>query len=127
MRFIASAGEHVADQRSLELGDNRVPVPSMSFDAGSGNVGPSVIKGRAPSAPDELLVGPVTADRLEVSVGDHVVAYGQTGEWGKPDSFKDTTVKMKVVGVGLLPLGGGDRIGSGAAACRTRGPERLPV
>jgi len=101
--------------RSLELGDNRVPVPSMSFDAGSGNVGPSVIKGRAPSAPDELLVGPVTADRLEVSVGDRVVAYGQTGEWGKPDTFKDTTVKMKVVGVGLLPLGGGDRIGSGAA------------
>jgi putative ABC transport system permease protein len=43
-----------------------------------------------------------------------VVAYGQTGEWGKPDTFKDTTVKMRVVGLGILPLGGGDRLGSGA-------------
>ena len=100
--------------RSLELGDDHIPVGSMSFDTGSGNIGPSLTEGRAPSAPDELLLGPATADLLGLDVGDRVTAYGQTGEWGQPETYEDTAMEMEIVGFGILPLGGGDRLGTGA-------------
>ena len=100
--------------RSLELGAERLPVGSMSFDSGAGSIGPSVIEGRAPVAPDELLLGPATADRLGLGVGDSVVAYGQTGEWDRPETYEDKAVEMEVVGLGILPLGAGDRLGTGA-------------
>ena len=100
--------------RSLELGDAHLPVGSVSFDSGSGTIGPSITEGRATSTPYEIALGPVTADRLGVTVGDRIVAHGQTGEWEQPDTYEDTAVEMEVVGLAILPLAGGDRLGTGA-------------
>lgn len=100
--------------RSLELGDGRIPVASVSFDSGSGAIGPSITEGRAPSTPYEIVLGPVTAEVLGVGIGDRIVAHGQTGEWQQPDTYEDTRVEMEVVGLGILPLTGGDRLGTGA-------------
>jgi ABC-type lipoprotein release transport system permease subunit len=102
--------------RSLELGHNRVPVGLVSFDSGSSSIGPSITEGRAPSGPHELLVGPITAEALGVSVGDRITAYGQAGDWGKPETYQDIAVEMEVVGLGILPLVGSDRLGTGAAS-----------
>ena len=99
--------------RSLELGDGHVPVASVSFDSGSGAIGPSITEGRAPATPYEIVLGPVTADLLGVTVGDRIVAHGQTGEWEQPDTYEDTRVEMEVVGLAILPLAGGDRLGTG--------------
>jgi hypothetical protein len=100
--------------RSLELGERRVPVNLMGFDAGTRAVGPSVVSGRAPAASDEIMLGPVTAKALGLGIGDRVAAWGQTGEWQKPETYRDTTVTMTLVGTGVIPLVGGNRLGSGA-------------
>ena len=95
------------------LGDDDTLVSMVSIDAGAGTVGPSLVAGRAPSAPDELLLGPVTADDLGIGIGDEVVAHGQPNEFSEsgPESG---TLRMEVVGLGILPLGG-DRLGTGVA------------
>jgi ABC-type lipoprotein release transport system permease subunit len=101
--------------RTLELGEQRLGVGSFHFDPASGDVEPSIVEGRMALAPDELLLGPVTADELDVGVGDRITAYGQTGEWGQPETYEDTVVEMEVVGLAVLPGASGDRLGTGAA------------
>jgi FtsX-like permease family len=99
----------------IELGDDRVPVALLSFDAAAGSIGPSIVHGRAPAAADELLLGPMTADALGVGVGDAVVAHGQIGEPRTSETYEDTAITMEVVGIGVLPPFTGDRLGNGAA------------
>ena len=98
--------------RPLQLGPQRRPVFMISF-AGGGELGPSLIRGRAPAAADEVLVGPETLDDLGLALGDTVDAYGQAGTWDVPG--EETSMRVRIVGIGLIPLAGGEaRLGRGA-------------
>jgi FtsX-like permease family/MacB-like periplasmic core domain len=98
--------------RQLQLGPERRPVALLSFD-GTGGVGPSLIRGRAPTAPDEVLVGPETLDDLGLALGDTVDVYGQAGTWDDPG--EETSMRARIVGVGVIPLTGAEGLGRGAA------------
>jgi hypothetical protein len=99
-------------EQQLQLGPERRPVALLSFD-GTGGVGPSLIRGRVPTAPDEVLVGPETLDDLDLSLGDSVDVYGQAGPWGDPG--EETSMRARIVGIGVIPLTGGEaRLGRGA-------------
>ena len=82
--------------RQLQLGSQRLAVYMYSF-AGTGEVGPSLIRGRAPAAPDEILVGPETLDDLGLALGDTVDVYGQAGTWEEPG--EETSMRVRIVGV----------------------------
>ena len=84
----------------------------LSF-AGGGELGPSLIRGRVPSAIDEMLVGPETLDDLGLALGDTVDVYGQAGTWDVPG--EETSMRVRIVGIGVIPLAGGEaRLGRGA-------------
>ena len=109
--------------RGLEVGKARVEAPLMSFDA-AGTVQPSLIEGRAPTGPGEVLLGPSTAEDADVDVGDRVTLWGQAGEWERPETFEDLEVRMVVVGTGVVPQTGGAGLGNGATVT-LEGLERL--
>lgn len=99
--------------RPLQLGPERRDVFMLSFGAG-GDIGPSLLAGRVPTAPDEILLGRETLDDLGLAVGDTVDAYGQAGSWEDPG--EETSVRLGVVGMGVIPNAGGDgRLGRGAS------------
>jgi ABC-type lipoprotein release transport system permease subunit len=78
-------------------------------------VQPSLVDGRAPTAPDELLLGTVTAARLGVGLGDEILVHGLPDQWAEPGTAVAHDVTMRVVGTGVLPFAAGDRLGTGAA------------
>jgi hypothetical protein len=97
----------------LEMGPERRRVAMLGFSA-AGGVGPSVVHGRAPAASDEVLVGPETLDDLGLDVGDTVELYGRAGSWNEPGP--ETRLRARIVGVGIIPIAGGEaRLGRGAA------------
>jgi len=93
----------VADQ--LVLDGERVP--AVGIDYREGDVGPTILRGRRPEAPDEIALGGRTMDRLGLGIGDRVAA----GPEGR---------RLEVVGQAVFPgLGtypGADRteLGKGA-------------
>jgi hypothetical protein len=97
--------------RPLEVGPDRVAVPGLVAFDGAARVGPSIITGRKPAAPDEILFGPETLDELRLHIGDRVDVIGQAGTWEEPG--EETTATVRVVGVGVVPMS--ERVGRGAA------------
>lgn len=83
-------------------------VDSLSIDltgveAERGSYEPSVLEGRAARVDDEVMLGRVTARNLGVGVGGHIDVRAPGG-----------TVRMSVVGIGLVPSAeGGDGVGQG--------------
>ena len=74
----------------------------LASDALKGSIGPTVTEGRAPAAPDEILLGSATMDRLGASLGDTVsVRYVGTfnGEAIRPPEPR----VLRVTGEGVLP------------------------
>jgi hypothetical protein len=68
-----------------------------------GTLGPTVISGRAPMGPNEILLGPKTLDALGDHVGDIVdVRQGRLSE------------RLRIVGRGIVPEGLENRLGEGA-------------
>ncbi|MGH9027753.1 MAG: hypothetical protein ACRDWD_16815, partial [Acidimicrobiia bacterium] len=100
---------------ALELGPDGVPVEILSFDAGS--VGPTVLAGRAPEAPNEIALGPVTLDDVGLDIGDSIRAVGSVGEFGRPETLEETSADLDIVGTAVVPIAGGEsaRLGRGAA------------
>jgi hypothetical protein len=101
----------------LLLGPRRLPVELLAL--GPGTVTPSVIDGRAPVAADEILLATETIDELDLEIGDTVTAIGQVGESERADARQDTNVRVRVVGVGVVPPISGSaetesRLGRGA-------------
>jgi putative ABC transport system permease protein len=81
---------------------------------GSGQISPAVIAGRAPGAPDEILIGTETLEQLGLRIGDEVTAHARAGEWHEPG--EPTAADFEIVGVGVVPNEGGPgRLGRGAA------------
>lgn len=79
-------------------------VQVLGFEKAAGSVTPTVIEGRAPSRPDEVMLAGKTMDALDATVGGTVSArYGS--------SIRD----LRVVGRGVLPELGQISLGRGAA------------
>jgi len=112
----------------MELGPQRLAVAYLSFDAPSA-IGPSVIRGRTPQTADEVLVGPETLDDLGLELGDTVEVHGQAGTWDEPGA--ETSLRARIVGVGVVPIVGGEaRLGRGVTltidGLRRLNPETQP-
>ena len=88
---------------------------AYGFEAVRGHIGPAVLRGRAPAADDEVMLGTKTARRLHKSVGSHVRV--TPGPGAQP-------VTLRVVGVGVLPTIEGDTYALGIAFTRP-GLEKL--
>jgi hypothetical protein len=99
---------------ALELGPRRLPIDIISFGRGRGTVAPTVIRGRAPRSPREILLGPKTLDELSLSLGDNVTAAGLVGEWNRPETWRETRARLTIVGTGVIPVVGGEaKLGRG--------------
>ena len=84
-----------------------VGLPLFALDPVQGNMTFVVLTGRAPAAPDEIAIGPATATRLGVGVGD-TVSVGT-------DPARD----LEVVGIELLPQTPHSSFDQGAAVTRS--------
>jgi ABC-type lipoprotein release transport system permease subunit len=85
----------------VTVGEARVQVSPMSFSTGPNAVSPTVIDGRAPEGPDEILLNPLLAKRVELSLGEEVHVRVATA-----DGAVDTHA-FELVGTGVLPVGDG--------------------
>jgi FtsX-like permease family len=75
-----------------------------AYDDVKGHVPPTVVDGRAPRGPDEILLARGTLDALDLRIGDSVdVRRG------------DRAVRMRVVGSGVVPESEWVKFGEGAA------------
>jgi ABC-type lipoprotein release transport system permease subunit len=86
-RYIGAFSGGTINQASIS--GTRVGV--LAMESAQGSIGPSVTNGRAPSAPDEILLAPKTLDRIGAGVGDVVeVAAGKR------------STRARIVGEGVL-------------------------
>ena len=117
-----------ASEPALELGPDRVGVEILAF--GPGDVGPTVIQGRAPRAAGEILVGPHTLTDLGAEIGDRVRTVGRVRDPGSR-RVSAVSTRLRIVGTGVVPLSGGEaRLGRGAtltiAGVRALAPDAVP-
>ena len=95
----------------------------VSFSGDPGAIEPTVISGRAPTAPDEILLAPGLLDELDKEVGDRLVVDGLSAgptDGAEPRPF---SAKVEIVGTGVLPVGDG-RLDT-ASAMTFEGVQRL--
>jgi ABC-type lipoprotein release transport system permease subunit len=76
----------------------------LGFRSLLGGIGPTVVDGRAPQAPDEVVLGSDTMERLDVSIGERVPFAGADG----------APVDLEVVGRGVFATSS-DTLDEGAA------------
>jgi ABC-type lipoprotein release transport system permease subunit len=88
----------------LRLGG--IQTSALALEVVEGTIEPTVLSGRLPRDETEIMLGPRTADRLDVAIGDSVGS-------------------VEVVGIGLVPLIDADRHDEGAVLTPA-GLERLP-
>jgi hypothetical protein len=86
----------------VEIGGQAVG--ARAIDDLKGSPAPTVLDGRAPRAPGEVLLGTKTLDALHLRVGDLVAVHGGAG-----------AVRLRVVGRGVLPSTKWNKLGEGAA------------
>jgi ABC-type lipoprotein release transport system permease subunit len=77
----------------------------MSFTVGSRAVLPTVITGRAPRRPTEILLTPQLLDKLGREIGDTIVVQGATLAENAPPLV--TSARVEIVGTGAVPVGDG--------------------
>lgn len=77
----------------------------LSFSSGPGSIAPTVTSGRAPAAPDEMLVTPWMLGKLGLEIGDTVAVHGGTGT--ESGESVPITATVTIVGTGVLPIGDG--------------------
>src|SRR5439155_21055834 len=97
--------EAVSAATIVRLHSGSVLFDTLAIDPLKGSTPPTVVEGRAPTAPNEIMVGTRTLDDLHGRVGDEIdVSVG-----GRP-------AQLRVVGRGVLPeFAGAARLGEGAA------------
>ena len=98
----------------LSLGPDHIPTQAMVFSTGATAAPPTVIDGRAPTGPGELLVNPLLADVLDVEIGDQLDATFDLSQYFGPEAGASEPFTLEVVGTGLVPVGDG-RFESGVA------------
>ena len=84
----------------------------MAFSTGVDSIRPTVISGRAPAGPAEVLLNPILAKRLDLKIGDRLDLRRADPE--NPSQAGGGTLPFEVVGLGTLPIGDG-RINIGLA------------
>lgn len=77
----------------------------MAFTSGVDSVLPTVVSGRAPAGPSDILLSPRLADSLGVAIGD--VVHLLEADPANPGAPSDATRPFEVVGIGIVPLGDG--------------------
>ena len=94
----------------LALGPNHVPGRVLAIDTGVGAVNPTVIDGRAPRSDDEILMSPLLARDVGVSIGDVVETTMEIEVFGDdgPEIITAGPFSLEVVGTGPVPLGDGN-------------------
>jgi ABC-type antimicrobial peptide transport system permease subunit len=93
----------VAAESRLTMGGT--PVDALGLEAVEGSLEPTVVEGRPPRAPDEVLLGARTLRDIDRAVGETV-----------PVAIGDRTVHLRIVGRGVLSDFGGEAgLGRGAA------------
>ncbi len=75
-------------------GNTRADLTALAYDMRRGNVGASIVEGRAAVQPDELTLGPRTLERLHQRVGGRIVLKGDGRE-----------ATYRIVGSMLFPEG----------------------
>ena len=75
-----------------------------AMDPEKGSVRPTVIEGRAPRAPDEILLGTKLARTLGLQLGDAV-----------PVGSGQRALRLRLVGLGVVPASKWGKLGEGAA------------
>jgi FtsX-like permease family len=96
------SGAAVGTGSRLVVGGKLVGV--NAYDDVQGRVPPTVVEGRAPRAPDEILLARRTLDDLDLRVGDAV----QVRRGGR-------AARMRIVGQGVVPESEWVKFGEGAA------------
>jgi ABC-type lipoprotein release transport system permease subunit len=91
----------VVDFAILKVGDSSVT--GYGFDPVAGYVEPTIIEGRAPTAPDEAALGSDTLRRFDLDIGDGFTVEAQDGP-----------VRIRVVGRAVVPVIDSDEPAEGA-------------
>jgi putative ABC transport system permease protein len=91
-----------------KVGPDRLVVNDVVAFDGHARFGPSIVEGRKPSGPNEILFGPHTLDALHLHIGDDVEVKGQM--WDPP--YERRTAHYQIVGTGVIPLT--EQLGQGA-------------
>jgi ABC-type lipoprotein release transport system permease subunit len=99
---------------ALELGPGKVAVDLLTFGEGRGTIGPTIIRGRAPTGPGEILVGTEILDELGLDLGDTVVAIARAEEQGQVEGPDERSARLEIVGTGVVATPAG-QLGRGAA------------
>jgi ABC-type lipoprotein release transport system permease subunit len=95
----------VAVATIARLRSGSVLFDTLAIDPLKGTTTPTVVEGRAPVSPTEIMVGTRTLDDLRLGVGDTV-----------PVSVGNRSARLRIVGRGVLPeFAGAARLGEGAA------------
>jgi ABC-type lipoprotein release transport system permease subunit len=98
----AVGGLAVGTVSQIELDRERVDV--FALEQLRSQVVPTVVRGRAPSSRDEVLLGSRTLHAIDKDVGDHV-----TARFGRRDT------RLRIVGQGVFPdFGDSGQLGDGA-------------
>jgi hypothetical protein len=97
------------EDHALELGSGDVPVDLLTFGDGRGTIAPTVIRGRAPVAPGEILVGTKVLKELGLDVGDATDAMARS-----EDGLEERSRRLTIVGTGVVLTPAG-QLGRGAA------------
>ena len=93
----------LAGQSRLQI--DRLRVDTLGLDPLGGDIRPTVVEGRAPQGPDEILLGTRTLRELDRSIGDSVEV-----------GFGSRRTPLRIVGRGVLSeFAGGARLGEGAS------------
>jgi hypothetical protein len=95
-------GAAVGTVAQLDIGSERVDV--LAVEPIKGSIEPALIAGRSVLANDEIVLGPLTRERLDVGIGEDVtVAFGRRSQ------------RLRVVGEAVFPdLGDLGQLGTGA-------------
>ena len=88
--------------RPIEIGGREVG--ARAIDSVKGSIAPTVLEGRAPRRPGEMLLGAKTFDALHRDLGDVIVVHN-----GR------RAVRLRVVGRGVLPATKWNKLDEGAA------------
>jgi FtsX-like permease family len=97
----------------LQLGASGPTAITWATEPVRGSITPTVIDGRAPAAPDEILLGARTLQAIGAHVGDQIQVRLVALGW-QPLDAPVPSGQLRIVGKGVLPLEGG-AIGEGAA------------
>jgi len=96
--------EAVSSATIVRLHSGSVLFDALAVDSLKGSTPPTIVEGRVPEAPEEIMLGTRTLDDLHRHVGDEVDL-----------SAGDRSARLRVVGRGVLPdFAGAARLGEGA-------------